>query len=77
MATLQDFDGNFLFCRLLFQNAADGDGDGWHVDYPRADINLTFTKTTVTRDPDDGYFLQFAPEGYAFAVNAFVYSMTH
>ena len=60
MATPQDFDGNFLFCRILFRNASDGDGDGWGVDYPRADINLTFrlselTKTTVTRDPDDGY----------------------
>jgi Domain of unknown function (DUF4159) len=60
MATAADFDGNFLFCRILFRNAPDGDGDGWGVDYPRADINLTFrlselTKTTVSRDPDDGY----------------------
>ena len=60
MATPQDFDGNFLFCRILFRNASDGDGDGWGVDYPRADINLTFglselTKTTVTRDSEEGY----------------------
>jgi hypothetical protein len=60
MATLRDFDGNFLFCRILFRNATDGDGDGWGVDYPRADINLTFrlselTTTTVSRDPEDGY----------------------
>jgi len=60
LATRDDFDGNFLFCRILFRNAPDGDGDGWSVDYPRADINLTFrlselTKVTVTRDPDDGY----------------------
>jgi hypothetical protein len=60
MATPQDFDGNFLFCRILFRNATDGDGDGWGVDYPRADINLTFrlselTTTTVSRDPEDGY----------------------
>lgn len=60
MATLQDFDGNFLFCRIVFRQAPDGDGDGWGVDYPRADINLTFrlselTKTTVTRDARDGY----------------------
>jgi hypothetical protein len=60
MATPQDFDGNFLFCRILFRNASDGDGDGWGVDYPRADINLTFrlselTTTTVSRDPEDGY----------------------
>jgi hypothetical protein len=60
MATPEDFDGNFLFCRIAFRNASDGDGNGWGVDYPRADINLTFrlselTKTTVTRDPEEGY----------------------
>jgi hypothetical protein len=27
-ATPDDFDGNFLFCRILFRNAPDGDGDG-------------------------------------------------
>jgi hypothetical protein len=60
MATPEDFDGNFLFCRIVFRNAPDGDGNGWGVDYPRADINLTFrlselTTTTVSRDPEDGY----------------------
>jgi hypothetical protein len=60
MATPQDFDGNFLFCRVLFRNAPDGDGDGWGVDYPRADLNLTFrlselTTTTVSRDAEEGY----------------------
>jgi hypothetical protein len=60
MATPEDFDGNFLFCRVIFRNAPNGDGNGWGVDYPRADINLTFrlselTTTTVSRDPEDGY----------------------
>ena len=60
MATREDFDGNFLFCRVIFRNAPDGDGDGWGVDYPRADINLTFrlselTTTTVSRDPEDEF----------------------
>ena len=60
MATPEDFDGNFLFCRIIFRNAPDGDGNGWGVDYPRADINLTFrlselTTTTVSRDAEDGY----------------------
>jgi hypothetical protein len=60
MATPQDFDGNFLFCRVLFRNAPDGDGDGWGVDYPRADLNLTFrlselTTTTVSREAEEGY----------------------
>jgi hypothetical protein len=60
MATLEDFDGNFLFCRILFRNAPYGDGGGWGVDYPRADINLTFrlselTTTTVSRHPHEQY----------------------
>lgn len=60
MATPEDFDGAFMFCRILFRNAADGDGNGWGVDYPRADINLSFrlselTKTTVSRDERDGF----------------------
>ena len=60
MATPADYNGNFLFCRVLFRNAPDGDGDGWGVDYPRADINLTFrlselTKITVTREAEEGY----------------------
>ena len=60
MATAEDFDGNFLFCRIIFRNAPNGDGNGWGVDYPRADINLTFrlselTTTTVSRDPEDDY----------------------
>jgi Domain of unknown function (DUF4159) len=60
MATPEDFDGNFLFCRILFRNAPYGDGGGWGVDYPRADINLTFrlselTTTTVSRHPREQY----------------------
>ena len=60
MITPEDYNGAFLFCRIAFRNSPYGDGNGWEVDYPRADINLTFrlselTKTTVTRDPQDGY----------------------
>ena len=54
-ATAADFDGRFHFCRVVFRNAGDGDGGGWSVDYPRADINLSIrlgelTKTGVGRD---------------------------
>jgi hypothetical protein len=35
------YDGAFQFCRIAFRNASDGDGAGWHVDWPRADENLT------------------------------------
>ena len=60
MITPEDYNGAFLFCRIAFRNSPYGDGNGWGVDYPRADINLTFrlselTKTSVTRDPEDGY----------------------
>jgi hypothetical protein len=60
MMTADDYNGAFLFCRILFRNSPDGDGAGWGVDYPRADINLTFrlselSKTPVMRDERDGY----------------------
>ena len=49
------YDGAFQFCRIIFRNASDGDGGGWYVDWPRADQNLSFrfselTRTTVSRD---------------------------
>src|SRR5713226_9007251 len=49
------FNGAFLFCRISFRNQPRGDGGGWSVDYPRADLNLSFrlselTKTLISRD---------------------------
>jgi hypothetical protein len=35
-ATLDDFDGTFQFCRVVFRQAANGDGGNWSVDYRRA-----------------------------------------
>src|ERR1051325_1860403 len=60
MMTADDYNGAFLFCRIAFLQNPYGDGGGWGVDYPRADINLTFrlselTKTPVTRDENEGY----------------------
>jgi hypothetical protein len=60
MMTPEDYNGAFLFCRIVFRNNPYGDGGNWGVDYPRADINLTFrlselTKTPVTRDPQEEY----------------------
>ena len=54
-ASAKDFDGSFHFCRIVFRNAIQGDGGGWSVDYPRADINFSIrfselTKTHVSRD---------------------------
>lgn len=55
MATPESFDGAFTFCRLLFRSRLRGQGNGWIVDYPRADVNLPFrlselTKISVSRD---------------------------
>ena len=60
MMTADDYNGAFLFCRIFFRQDRNGDGGNWAVDYPRADINLTFrlselTKTPVTREERDGY----------------------
>ena len=49
------YDGAFMFCRIMFRNAGNGDGGGWYVDYPRSDVNLSFrlselTTTSVSRD---------------------------
>jgi hypothetical protein len=49
------FNGAFVFCRIAFRNQPSGDGAGWSVDYPRADLNLSFrlselTKTPISRD---------------------------
>ena len=54
------YDGAFTFCRIMFRNASNGDGGGWAVDYPKADQNLSFrlselTRTLVSRD-DQGDF---------------------
>jgi hypothetical protein len=55
-----EYDGAFMFCRIRFDNAPNGDGGGWFVDYPRADENLSFrfselTRTIVSRAVDGNY----------------------
>jgi len=57
-AVPEDFDGSWQFCRVAFRPNRNGDGAGWSVDYPRADINLSIrlselTKTTVGFDAPD------------------------
>ena len=51
-AVPEDFDGSWQFCRVAFRQNRNGDGGGWSVDFPRADINMSIrlselTKTTV------------------------------
>jgi hypothetical protein len=54
------YDGAFQFCRIMFRNSSNGDGGGWGVDYPKADQNLSYrfselTRTSVSK-ADDGNF---------------------
>src|SRR3954453_16096127 len=49
-ATFDDFDGGFQFCRLVFRQG-NGDGAGWNVDWPRADINLSIRVSELSRVP--------------------------
>ena len=54
--TNPNYDGAFMFCRIMFRNASNGDGGGWSVDWPRADENLSFrlselTRTSVSQSP--------------------------
>jgi hypothetical protein len=47
--TPESFDGRFNFCRIATSASAMGDGGGWMVDYPRADINLSIRLSELTR----------------------------
>ena len=54
------YDGAFSFCRIQFRQNPNGDGGGWSVDYPRADINLMYrlselTVTKVSKDPQGNF----------------------
>ena len=51
LATMDDFDGSFQFCRIVFQQASNGDGGGWGVDWPRADENLSIRLSELTKTP--------------------------
>jgi hypothetical protein len=42
---------DFTFCRLAYRPAYDGDGGGWGVDYPRADMNLPIRLSELTKTP--------------------------
>ena len=54
------YDGAFMFCRLQFRQNPQGDGNGWSVDYPRADTNLMYrlselTTTSVSKEKDGNF----------------------
>jgi hypothetical protein len=47
VATEQDFDGRFNFCRLVYQG--NRNGGSWTTDYPNADINMSIRLAELTR----------------------------
>jgi hypothetical protein len=51
VATPEDHDGAFHFCRAWFRGARGGDGGDWSVDFPRADINLSIRLAELTKTP--------------------------
>ena len=51
VATTDDYDGSFHFCRVWFRGAMGGDGGSWSVDFPRADINLSIRLSELTKTP--------------------------
>src|SRR4029453_12696343 len=46
-----DFDGGFQFCRIVFRTDRNGDGNGWDVDWPRAEEIFSFRLSELTRIP--------------------------
>src|SRR5436190_15063797 len=56
VATPQDFDGQFHYCRVVYRPSVDGTGGNWRTDFPRADQNFSIrlgelTKTSVSKRP--------------------------
>ncbi len=59
LATAEDVDGRFQFCRVEFRSDNfRGDGGDWSVDWPRADINLSIRLSELTKTP-----VGFSPAG--------------
>ncbi len=56
VATPDDVDGRFHYCRVFYRQAMDGSGGSWATDYPNADINFSIrlselTRTNVSKGP--------------------------
>jgi len=55
LATAENYDGRFHYCRAVYRPNPRGDGGSWLTDYPLADIDLSIrlselTKVAVSRD---------------------------
>ena len=51
VATTEDFDGRFHYCRLVYRPSIDGWGGNWRTDFPNADINLSIRLSELTKIP--------------------------
>ena len=49
VATAEDFDGRFNYCRLQYRPAFRGGGGSWTTDYPNADINMSIRLSELTK----------------------------
>jgi len=49
VARIDDFDGQFHFCRLVYQPAERGTGGSWRTDWPNADINMSIRLSELTK----------------------------
>ena len=59
LAATSDFDGQFHFCRVVYQSSMFGRGGNWTTDYPNADINLSIRLSELTRTQ-----VSMSPGGY-------------
>src|SRR4051794_19519597 len=48
MATPEDFDGRFHYCRVFYRSGFGGAGGSWTTDFPRADINFSIRLSELT-----------------------------
>jgi hypothetical protein len=49
VATPQDFDGLFHYCRIVYRPSMNGSGGSWRTDFPRADQNLSIRLGELTK----------------------------
>ena len=68
VATAEDFDGRFHYCRMLYRPSMNGWGGSWRTDYPNADINLSvrlseLTKISVSKSGSSPNILLVRPSG--------------
>jgi hypothetical protein len=46
-----DQDGQFHFCRAMYRGNRAGDGGGWGVAFPQADVNVSIRLSELTKTP--------------------------